>query len=158
MKRAGAQLQHVRFDSLHRLLALGAAATVVTACSPHDPAPAAGAADASRIFVGGPIVTVDAAKPNAEAVAVRDRRMVPVGKRTEVLKLMGPTTEVVNPKGRTLRGACTHTDDDRQGSISEGQLADLVILSDSPVTVDLAQIDEIVLLEMITEGKTVYKR
>ena len=148
----------MRFDSLHRLLALGAAAAAVTACSPPDPQPAADAADASRIFVGGPVGTVDAAKPNAEAVAVRDGRIVAVGKRTEVLKPMGPTSEVVDLKGRTLWCACAPLEGGRKASISERRLADLVIPSDNPVAVDPTQIDKTVVLETIKEGKTVYKR
>lgn len=151
-------IRFVRFDSLHRLLALSAAATVVTACSSPALAPAAAAAYASSIFVGGPIVTVDDAKPDAEAVAVRDGRIVAVGKRTEVLKLLGPATEVVDLKGSTLWCAGTPFEGSRKGSIGEGKLAELLILSDNPLTVDPMRIDQIVVLETIKQGKTVYKR
>lgn len=58
---------------------------------------------AERIWVGGPIVTVDDAKPAAEAVAVRGGRIVAVGAREDVLKrFRGPSTRVSDLGGRTL--------------------------------------------------------
>jgi predicted amidohydrolase YtcJ len=58
---------------------------------------------AERIWVGGPIVTVDDAKPSAEAVAVRGGRIVGVGSRDEVMKrFRGPSTQVSDLGGRTL--------------------------------------------------------
>ena len=93
------------FQPLPRLLALSAIAATITACTSPGSAPSAAtapAAPAAKIFVGGPIVTVDDAKPSAEAVAVRDGKIVAVGSRTEVMKLQGAATEVVDLKGRTL--------------------------------------------------------
>ena len=64
---------------------------------------AACAADpAERIFVGGTVLTVDAARPRAEAVAVAGGRIVAVGSRAEIERLRGPTTESVDLAGRTL--------------------------------------------------------
>ena len=45
-----------------------------------------------------------------------------------------------------------------KGSIQEGKLADLVVLSDNPLTVDPATINQIQVLETIKEGKTVWAR
>jgi len=76
-------------------------------------------------------------------------------------KVMGPgerLTPLEGLKSVTIWGAYQHFEDDRKGSISEGKLADLVILSGNPVTVDPMQINKIVVLETIKEGKTVYKR
>ena len=49
----------------------------------------------------GPVVTLDAAQPRAEAVALRGERIARVGRRDDVLELRGPGTEVVD-----LGGAC----------------------------------------------------
>jgi predicted amidohydrolase YtcJ len=57
---------------------------------------------AERIFRGGPIVTVQRARPTAEAVAVAGGRIVAVGDEADVMRLARPTTEVVDLAGRTL--------------------------------------------------------
>jgi predicted amidohydrolase YtcJ len=44
------------------------------------------------------------------------------------------------------------------GSVEPGKLADLVILSANPITVDPATINQIVALETIKEGQTVYRK
>jgi predicted amidohydrolase YtcJ len=58
----------------------------------------------------------------------------------------------------TLLGAYQHFEEDRKGSIEVGKLADLVILSDNPLTVDPMEINQIVVMETIKEGKTVWSR
>ena len=45
-----------------------------------------------------------------------------------------------------------------KGSIEVGKLADLVVLSDNPVTMDPAKINQVQVLETIKEGKTVWAR
>lgn len=61
------------------------------------------AADADAIWFGGPIITVDDATPRAEAVAVKDGRIVAVGKKAAVLKAeRGKATRLIDLKGRTL--------------------------------------------------------
>jgi predicted amidohydrolase YtcJ len=57
---------------------------------------------AERIFRGGPIVTVNTARPAAEAVAVAGGRIVAVGDEADVMRLAMPTTELVELAGRTL--------------------------------------------------------
>ncbi|WP_067814545.1 amidohydrolase [Actinomadura kijaniata] len=57
--------------------------------------------DADLLFTGGPILTMDAARTWASALAVRDGRIVAVGHR-EVHDLRGPRTEVVDLRGRLL--------------------------------------------------------
>ena len=57
---------------------------------------------AERIFRGGPIITVNPARPSAAAVAVAGGKIVAVGDEAEVMKLARPTTEVVDLAGRTL--------------------------------------------------------
>lgn len=57
---------------------------------------------AELIFTGGPILTMDTAAPEAEALAVRDGLITAVGRAAEVLALRGPGTRVVDLDGRAL--------------------------------------------------------
>ena len=62
----------------------------------------AAAAPADRIIRGGPIVTVNPAQPNAEAVAITDGKIVAVGSEADVMKHKGEATEVIDLGGKTL--------------------------------------------------------
>ncbi|MCX6899962.1 MAG: amidohydrolase [Verrucomicrobia bacterium] len=57
---------------------------------------------ADTILVGGKIVTLDAQERVAEALAIRDGRIVAVGSSAEVLKLAGDRTEVIKLDGKTV--------------------------------------------------------
>jgi predicted amidohydrolase YtcJ len=57
---------------------------------------------ADKIFAGGPILTMDDAMPRVDAVAVKDGRISAVGTETEVMRLKGDDTEVVDLGGRTM--------------------------------------------------------
>ena len=59
-----------------------------------------GAAD--LLFVNGAVYTVDAARRWAEAVAVRDGRIVALGTSDDLVELRGSSTEVVDLGGRML--------------------------------------------------------
>lgn len=58
------------------------------------------AQSADLVLVGGRIATVDPAKPTAEAIAVRGGRIVAVGTDTEIRKLIGDSTRVVELGGK----------------------------------------------------------
>jgi predicted amidohydrolase YtcJ len=58
----------------------------------------------------------------------------------------------------TLWGAEQFGEQATKGSIKEGKLADLVVLSDNPVTMDPMKINQVQVLETIKEGKTVWAR
>jgi predicted amidohydrolase YtcJ len=58
----------------------------------------------------------------------------------------------------TLWGAEQFGEQATKGSIKEGKLADLVVLSDNPITMDPAKINQVQVLETIKEGKTVWVR
>jgi predicted amidohydrolase YtcJ len=60
------------------------------------------AAPADRILRGGSIVTVDPARPAAEAVAIAGGRIVAVGTEADVMPHQGPATEVTDLAGKTL--------------------------------------------------------
>jgi predicted amidohydrolase YtcJ len=57
---------------------------------------------ADLLFVDGAVYTVDAARSWAEAVAVRDGRIVAVGTTNDVVELRGSGTEVMDLSGRML--------------------------------------------------------
>ena len=67
-----------------------------------SPGPTASAAPADRIIRGGPIVTVNPAQPEAEAVAIAGGRIVAVGREADVLQHKGPATEITDLAGKTL--------------------------------------------------------
>ncbi len=78
------------------------------------------------------------------------------------------TGEVIGPKERvtptealkaiTIHAARQYSEEGRKGSLEPGKQADLIILSADPTTIDPMKIKDIVVLETIKDGKTVYKR
>jgi predicted amidohydrolase YtcJ len=75
------------------------AAGSLSACSLVSRAPS-GAADV--VYRGGVILTMTDATPRAEALAIRDGRIVAVGPWAQVEKLAGPKTQSVDLQGRTV--------------------------------------------------------
>ena len=65
-------------------------------------APASAADKADRIFVNGRIWTGDAARPRAEALAVRGTTILAVGSTVEIRRLAEKATQIVDLKGRFL--------------------------------------------------------
>ena len=61
-------------------------------------------------------------------------------------------------KALTIWPAWQHFEEDSKGTIEVGKLADFVILSDNPLTVQQDQIDDLKVLETIKEGNSIYKR
>jgi predicted amidohydrolase YtcJ len=82
---------------LQALLVL--AASSLSACS-LDSRGRSGPADV--VYRGGVILTMTDATPRAEALAVRDGKIVAVGTRAQVEKLAGPKTQTVDLQGRAL--------------------------------------------------------
>ncbi len=73
-------------------------ALLASGCKPTDPAILADA-----IYVGGPIVTINDAQPNAEALAVKDGKILAVGSKANLEKAhKGQATTVVDLAGKTL--------------------------------------------------------
>lgn len=61
-------------------------------------------------------------------------------------------------KGITIHGAIQYGEQDQKGSLEVGKQANMVLLSDNPLTIDPMKIDQIQVLETIQLGKTIYKR
>jgi predicted amidohydrolase YtcJ len=57
---------------------------------------------ADAIFTGGPIITMNDAAPRAEAIAVKDGRIVAVGATADVERWKGAGTKLVDLSGRAL--------------------------------------------------------
>lgn len=54
------------------------------------------------VFVGGALLTQDLQRPLAEAVALRDGRIVAVGRTADVRRSAGPSAREIDLRGRTL--------------------------------------------------------
>jgi len=65
-------------------------------------APAWSAEVADAIYLGGDIVTMNDRQPSAEALAVRNGRILAVGTRADVLALQGNSTRLIDLNGKTL--------------------------------------------------------
>jgi len=57
---------------------------------------------ADTIYSGGPILTINDAAPNAEAVAVKDGRILAVGRLDEVAAHQGDQTQMFELDGRAM--------------------------------------------------------
>ncbi|MCK7599110.1 amidohydrolase [Microbulbifer sp. CAU 1566] len=55
-----------------------------------------------QIFINTTVITLNPANDIAEALATKNGRIVAVGKRQDLAALAGPTTEVIDLKGKTL--------------------------------------------------------
>jgi predicted amidohydrolase YtcJ len=92
------------------------------------------AADADAIYFGGPIVTVDDRRPGAEAVAIRDGRIVAVGSRREVeSEHKGASTKMVDLAGRTLVPGFIDAHGHMWGAGVQAMAANLLPPPDGPV-------------------------
>lgn len=80
-----------------RALVTGLVAVAAAACAAG---PAAEPAD--LVLRNGHVVTVDSAKPEAEAVAIRGHSIVAVGTNAEIERHIGDGTEVIDLQGRLL--------------------------------------------------------
>jgi len=83
-----------------------------------------------------------------------------VNRRTRSGDILGPlqridTFEAI--KALTINGAYQYFEEDRKGSITAGKLADLVILSQDPLSTEPALIRDISVVETISHGRSVFK-
>jgi len=74
--------------------------------------------------------------------------------------VLGPqhrVESIVALKALTIWAAYQYFEAQTKGSIEVGKLADLVILSDNPLTIAHAKLNDLKVLETIKEGKTIFK-
>ena len=76
-------------------LAVMLTAGLAAGCGAGEPVP-----PADLVLTNGKIVTVDEARPRAEAVAITGDRIVAVGSAREIRRYIGPNTEVIDLEGR----------------------------------------------------------
>lgn len=116
-------------------------AAVVLASGVVAAAPAMAQQPADSIWSGGPILTMNDKAIRAEAVAVANGKILAVGKRSEVMKLKGPATQMMDLKGQTLVPGFV----DAHGHIVAGGLqavsANLLAPPDGKVT-DIASLQQ----------------
>jgi hypothetical protein len=77
--------------AIRHLVLLGA----LSACAPQPPRE-----PADLVLRNGKVVTLDEARPEARAVAVRGGRIAAVGSDDEIEALIGPETEIIDLEGR----------------------------------------------------------
>ncbi len=84
-----------------------------------------------------------------------------VTRRTRSGRVLGPGQRVdamTALKAMTIWPAWQHFEEATKGSLEVGKLADFVILSADPSTVDPLEIETIQVLETIKEGRSIYRR
>jgi predicted amidohydrolase YtcJ len=84
-----------------------------------------------------------------------------VTRRSRSGDILGPRHRVpvaTALKALTIWPAWQHFEEQTKGSIEVGKLADLVILSDNPLTVPEDQLDDLKIMETIKEGVSIYRR
>ncbi len=79
------------------LLALAFVPVIIAGCADKT-----GVNTADTIYTGGNIITVNDAAPSAEALAVKDGKILAVGAKADVLETKGNATKLVDLGGKTL--------------------------------------------------------
>ncbi|MGD8547513.1 MAG: amidohydrolase, partial [Thiohalophilus sp.] len=86
-----------------RIISFAVFVLLASGCSEKDSAESVlPAISADTIYTGGNIITINDEQPDAEAVAVKDGKIVAVGKKDEVMKTAGENTRQVDLAGKTM--------------------------------------------------------
>jgi len=89
---------------------------------------------ADTIYSGGPILTMTDAAPRADAVAVKDGRILAVGALADLMKLKTDKTRMVDLKGRTLLPGFVDPHGHMTGGGMQAMSANLLAPPDGKVT------------------------
>lgn len=123
---------------------------------------------ADRIFEGGTLLTMNEQQPTAEALALQDGHILAVGTRAEVLALRGPETEVIPLQGGTVipavvdklsnntHGNTEEEEPEPQGTLAPGQRANFVVLSGNPLVVTPRAREDLRVLHVVKDGRSLY--
>jgi predicted amidohydrolase YtcJ len=84
------------------LVSLSAVALLALSAAPAGPDASFTGAPATLILYSGNIITVNARNDIVEAVAIRDGKILAVGKNQDILRLKGSSTQVIDLHGRTV--------------------------------------------------------
>lgn len=99
-------IQTINFRRSICRLMIAAVAAIGSGCAPDSPGDAdAAATTADLALKGGAVYTMDGARSWAEAIAIREGRIVFVGSDKDLQAHIGPKTQVVDLKGRMLMPA-----------------------------------------------------
>lgn len=80
-------------------------------------------------------------------------------RRTRTNKTLGPEQRLSIEEalaGVTINAARQYSEDDRKGSIEAGKLADLVIVSQNPLSMDPERLLDLRVVQTVSHGRTVY--
>lgn len=161
--------QSVRDDQLDRMAALGMIPSFFSAHtffwgdwhrdSVFGPMRADRISPTASALERGIVFTVHNDAPVTPPVPI-DLLWSTVNRRTRSGDILGPlqrisTYEAI--KALTINGAYQYFEEDRKGSITAGKLADLVILSQDPLSTEPDLIRDIRVIETISHGRSVYR-
>ena len=90
---------HLRSRALLASLC-GAGLLGLSACAAPNNTPAKEAAD--RVFINGQVLTVDAADTQVQSIAIKNGRVLRVGRNQDTQALRGEHTEVIDLRGKTV--------------------------------------------------------
>ena len=115
------------------LLIIGALACLSVVAQPAD-----------IILTQGKIISADAQDKIYQAMAVRDGKIIALGKSKDIQAWKGKQTQVIDLKGK-------------RGSLEIGKLADLAVLSDDYLNVPLEKMAQIYSQLTMVGGNIVYR-
>ena len=115
------------------LLIIGALACLSVVAQPAD-----------IILTQGKIISADAQDKIYQAMAVRDGKIIALGKSKDIQAWKGKQTQVIDLKGK-------------RGSLEIGKLADLAVLSDDYLNVPLEKMAQIYTQLTMVGGNIVYR-
>jgi predicted amidohydrolase YtcJ len=159
-----------------RRLALAVAVTLGVADVSSAQIPPELVAYPELILLNGKVLTVDQNFTVAEAVAVRDGRILAVGSSAEMKRLVGSATRTIDLAGRSVVPGFIDSDGDNAfaggdlyaaarfiheedvlGSVEKGKYADLVVLNGDYLGVADDELDELEPVMTIVGGRVAFE-